>query len=123
MAGERSNLPLLTFVEVEDGVARTVGETGFHLNRHTLAINDDHEIDFASTHTDVATDDGGSAAQKKAGGYSLAESTDLTPTQRAEVGSSSSMLTSRKVITLTLLTNRAGRYISHSHASFNSSSK
>lgn len=122
-AGKRSNLALLTIIEVEDRVALTFGETGFHLNGHTLAIDHHHEIDFATTHANVATDNGSSAAQEKAGGYSLAESTDLSPAQRAEVGSSSSMLTSRKVITLTLLTNRAGRYISHTHASFNSSSK
>ncbi len=108
---------------MKDGVARAVGETGLDLNGHTLAIKDHHEIYFAATHSDVATDNGRPTAQKKTGGYRLSESADLFPAQRAEVGSSSSMLTSRKVITFTLLTNRAGRYISHTHASFNSSSK
>ena len=81
------------------------------------------EVEFATGDSEVAFVNGGAAPEQEIGGDAFSEPAELPRGQRAEVGSSSSMLTSRNVITLTLLTNLAGRYMSHTHASFNSSSK
>lgn len=118
---QRTNLLLFWFVEMKHRIEITGRR--LHLDRNPGAPQADNEVELAPTDRYIAIEDVRTTIIEKNCGETLAESTEVTTTQRAEVGSSSSMLTSRKVITFTLLTNRAGRYISHTHASFNSSSK
>jgi hypothetical protein len=101
---------------------------GLDLNGNPGPVDRHNEIELSSTNARVAGDEPGPSGDEKAGGDILTKGTKrlasrIGGAQRAEEGSSSSILTSRNVITLTLLTNRAGRYMSHTHASFNSSSK
>ena len=106
-----------------DGVAGTDGAGCLDLDYDSLIVDGRYQVDFPVPYPSVALQHCCAPVLQEAGGYVLAESTELVAAQMAEVGSSSSMLTSRNVITLTLFTNLAGRYMSHTHASFNSSSK
>lgn len=81
------------------------------------------QVDLATVDLDVPADDSGAAIGQEGSSNRLAEGPDVLPTQSWVVGSSSSMFTSRNVITLTRFTKRAGRYMSHTQASSSSSSK
>lgn len=114
---------LLLRIEVIDGIAGT-GCTGrLDLDHDAVAAQHHDKVDLATTGAHIALENASTPLLQEFGCYVLAETAALAAAQIAEVGSSSSMLTSRNVITLTLLTNLAGRYMSHTHASFNSSSK
>ena len=117
-----SHLLLLGLTEVIDRLPLAAG-TGFHFNSSELSCDGGNQIEFAAAHPEIARNDGGTAVLQKAGSDSFTKGSETAKRQRAELGSSSSILTSRNVMTLTLLTNRAGRYMSHTHASFNSNSK
>ena len=117
------DLTLLVFVEVIDGVTRAGHGGCLDLDRDPPRGDGHDEVELAAINSCVALQHLGAAGFQKQGGYLLAEPTTLIAAQITEVGSSSSMLTSRNVITLTLLTNLAGLYMSHTHASFNSNSK
>jgi hypothetical protein len=124
LIGEGSDLFGLGLVEVVHGI--NIATRGLHLDGDPAAPDSDHEIYLSAADTDIAVDDDRTVVDEKPGGDTLTEgpqSSAMIVLYRAELGSSSSMLMSRNVITLTLLTNRAGRYMSHTHASFNSSSK
>ncbi len=92
-------------------------------DEHPVAPGED--VEFGSSGAYVAAFDHHTTSGEEPHCDRLAESAHMRagPLQMAVEGSSSSMLTSRKVITLTRFTKRAGRYMSHTHASSSSSSK
>lgn len=100
---------------------------GLHFDGDPLGSLDGKQIDLAATDAYVAFQNPQSTPFEKRSGKRFANASQpgqvgwLISSELA--GSSSSMFTSRKVITLTCLTNRAGRYMSHTHASSSSSSK
>jgi hypothetical protein len=116
-------LILLGVVEMVNRVVASASGSGLHLDSGNIPINRDNEIEFSAPDAQVPVSNDGAAVLQKTGGNRFAKSAESSVAYRAELGSSSSMFTSRNVITLTLLTNRAGRYMSHTHASFNSNSK
>jgi hypothetical protein len=108
---------------VIDGVTRAGHSRCLDLDHYPPPGDGHYEIDLTAVHSCVALHYAGATRAEEKRSHMLAEPTPLIVAQIAEVGSNSSMFTSRNVITLTLLTNLAGRYMSHTHASFNSSSK
>ncbi len=106
-----------------DGITQPTRNTCLDLDNGTLALMFHKQIDLATPDANIAVQQPDATILQETNRDGLTETAQLPRAQIAEVGSSSSMLTSRNVITFTLLTNRAGRYISHTHASFNSSSK
>lgn len=124
LIGKGSDLCGLGLVKVVHGVG--IATRRLDLDGDPAARDGDDEIDLPAANTDIAADDDRTVVDEKPGSDTLTkgpESSAVIVLYRAEVGSSSSMFMSRNVMTLTLLTNRAGRYMSHTHASFNSSSK
>lgn len=122
-ARQPPNPALLFSIEVISRISDTVGGARLDLNGDTLSVDRGKQIQLTALEPDVALVDGGATPDQEIGSDALTEATQLPRAQRAEVGSSSSMFTSRNVMTFTLLTNLAGRYMSHTHASFNSNSK
>ena len=114
---------MLCSVEVKDGLTAAGLTCGLDLDRDSLTVERNDKVEFPITDPSVPLQQPCATVLEELGSHMLTESADVTGAQIAEVGSSSSMLTSRNVITLTVLTNLAGRYMSHTHASFNSSSK
>lgn len=104
-------------------IPHTLRSTGLDLDGGSFPVDRHQEIQFAAPDAQIAILDDSAPPLQEVDCYRFTEPAETSPAQRAEVGSSSSILTSRKVITLTLFTNLAGRYMSHTHASFNSNSK
>jgi len=124
LIGQRSDLCGLGLVKVVHGIG--IATRRLHLDDYPAAPDGDNEIDLPTANTNIAVDDDRTVVDEESGSDTLTNGTQsfaVIVLYRAELGSSSSMFMSRNVITLTLLTNRAGRYMSHTHASFNSNSK
>ena len=124
MGGQSSDLVRFCVVELVDRVHLT--DRRLHLDGDPSAGHGDYQIELTPTYTDVAAEDLGTTLGEETSCDTFAEHTQaltMPVGYMAEIGSSSSMLTSRNVMTFTLLTNRAGRNMSHTHASFNSNSK
>jgi hypothetical protein len=117
------------------GIVHCLGTTstrgrgdGLHLDHDPLAADHREYVDLAACQLDVASENAHPPAVEECGGDVFPEGTDGPASRRrvaqiVGVGSSSSMLTSRKVSTRTRLTNRAGRYMSQTQASTSVSSK
>ncbi len=130
MRGEAAHLVHLVRREADDGVGGVGAEPDrLHLDGEGGVTVTGQDVDLPTADEEVALEDAGAAAGEKGAGDVLAEGGEAATgkpgqiRQICEVGSSSSMFTSRKVITLTFFTKRAGRNISQTHASSNSSSK
>jgi len=108
-------LPVFRFVEALGGVCEVDG-AGLDFDRNASATEIDNEIQFASSDDEIASMYRGAEPHRSLLNEVFAEPADLTFQIRTP-GSNSSILTSRKLSTLTFCRNRAGRYISHTHAS------
>lgn len=100
-----------------------MSSSGLHLDGDDAGPETNHQVDLPSARPGVAGHDCGAAPDQELLGYAFPELRQDTATQRRGWGSSSSMFTSRKLITRTFLRKRAGRYISHTQASSRSISK
>ena len=130
LAGEAADLEGFLRREPDHGILCVGAEPDrLHLHGEGGVTVTGQDVDLPTADEEVALEDAGAAAGEEGAGDVLAEAgeagtgeTGQRP-QIGEVGSSSSMLTSRNVITLTFLTKRAGRNMSQTHASSNSNSK
>ncbi len=118
----------LHVVEGGDGIRgqrSRLGENGTDLDDGADTVDHGDQIDLTAGDGDVAPDDLRTGPREHSSGDPLAGPTYERPMGGSigAPGSSSSMFTSRKVRTRTLVRNRAGRYMSHTHASSSSSSK
>lgn len=102
----------------------------FRLSEHRLdlhgdppSVEDHHEIQLTVFDPQIVSFDHCAAGDEKAACNRFAEPADTSRTQICIDGSSSSMFTSRKLRTWTFFRKRAGRYMSHTHASLRVSSK
>lgn len=128
LSRQRAHLLSLGRGEVIQGI---IGGSGWddrlHLHHSPGGPEANDQVDFAATNDNVASQDPTAVTRQKRSGEALTETAEtaamLRRRQSRLAGSSSSMLTSRNVITLTRFTKRAGRYMSHTQASSNSSSK
>ena len=77
------------------------GDDGLHLNGHSPTRVQNQKVQFTPPHPNIAINDGQAATSEEEGCDVFAESPHPAPTQIWTPGSSSSMLTSRKVITRT----------------------
>ena len=82
-----------------------------------------NEIDLTTANSDVPSNDRHAVSLEKGGGNGFPQPSDIRFSQIWTPGSSSSMLMSLNVMTRTLCRNRAGRYMSQTHASSKSISK
>ena len=95
------------------------------LDHRPFTVDEGHEVDLSTLDRDIPGQNPSSGALQHPGDEPLA-CPAYRPAMGGSIGapgSSSSMLTSRKVKTRTVVRNRAGRYMSHTHASSSSSSK
>lgn len=115
--GEAAERPFLGVVHLGEGVP--VGDR-LDLDDHPPGGPGHEEIALGTGGADVATEDPEAPYGVALGGQALTQGTDLGPAQSRAPGSSSSMLTSRKLSTVTRFRKRAGRYMSHTQASSSS---
>ncbi len=109
---------------VEGVAAGWVGAgDSLHLHHHPLSSVSDDEIDFSPTDPHVALFDRYFAPGEESLSKLFTGRPDAASCQIWVPGSSSSMLTSRKLRTRTFWRKRAGRYMSHTQASSISISK
>jgi len=123
-SGQTPDLDELVVVEVDNWIGNPRrGGRRLHLDGDTDAVVMHDQVDLTSANRHVPTDDQGTSIGQEGSSNQFADSPDALLAQSWVVGSSSSMFTSRNVITLTRFTKRAGRYMSHTQASSSSSSK
>jgi hypothetical protein len=116
----------VTFGAIDSFERITITDDRLDFDRYRRSTDSNNQVNLAIGNANVAAKNGRPPALQKDTGAGLTHHTD--PVSRIGVYtfsgcSSSSMFTSRKVMTLTFFTKRAGRYISHTHASSSSSSK
>ena len=99
------------------------GPARLHLHGDEAIAEVGDQIDLVATDPAVPVDDARTASLEEAGCERFAVAGEVGPGQCAAGRSSSSTLTSLNVITVTRSTKRAGRYMSHTHASSSWSSK
>ncbi len=125
MAADEGDLDVVEGGDRVRGDRTWLGDDRPHLHHRADTVEVDHEVDLAAGYGHVPAEDLTACPSKHPGGETLRRSGYPRPMGGSigAPGSSSSMLTSRKVSTRTFVRNRAGRYMSHTHASSNSSSK
>ena len=101
MIGEGPNLGGLLGGEGVGGVVEAAGLNRFHLDGYSPPSDGDDQVDFSASDPHISGDNRGPATGQELGSKSFAGIGELPYAQIRTPGSSSSMLTSRKVNTLT----------------------
>lgn len=97
--------------------------SGLYLDGDDARSETNHEIDLSPPRPGISHHYIGAATNQEILGMLFPELRQRPGSQMRGWGSSSSMFTSRKLITRTFLRKRAGRYMSHTQASSRSISK